>query len=85
MDYESFLAFIVPFYFCEYYVNVTGLATQKHISLDLFVRLVNDASSAIVSVAPSEKTSRSIFYLATGGGDGALNIEEYVMLMGNIF
>jgi len=23
--------------------------------------------------------------LATGGGNGALNIEEYVMLMGNIF
>jgi hypothetical protein len=55
------------------------------ITLDLFTRLVNDAASAIVAVPPSDKTIKSIFFLATGNGEAALNIEEYVMLMGNIF
>ena len=84
MSYEDFLRAIVPFYFCEYYVNVTGLKDQR-IDLELFLQVVKDASTSVVSVGPTEKTARSIFHLANGNADTVMNIEQYVMLMGTIF
>lgn len=74
----------MPFYFCEFYVNVTGLREQL-IDLQMFMQVIKDATTSVVAVGPSEKTVRSIFYLAAGSGDGTLNIEEYVRLMGTIF
>lgn len=74
MDYEEFLQFIVPFYFCEFYVNVTGLRDQA-INLQLFLQVIKDATTSVVAVGPSEKTAKSIFYLAAGNGDNVLNIE----------
>ena len=56
-------------------MSVTGLAGQGTIDLELFVKLINDAASAVVAVPPSSKTIRSVFHLATGGIDGALNVE----------
>lgn len=73
LDYEEFLQFIVPFYFCEFYVNVTGLKGQN-INQELFLQVVKDATTAIVAVGPSEKTSKSLFYLAAGNGDEVLDI-----------
>jgi hypothetical protein len=48
------------------------------------VELVTKASAGIVAVPPSEKTLISIFYLAAGPTN-QLSIEQFVMLMGNIF
>jgi hypothetical protein len=84
LGYEEFLGVIVPFYFCEYYVNVTGLKDQV-INLDLFLQVIKDASTSVVAVGPSEKTARSLFYLANGSADIVMSVEQYVMLMGSIF
>jgi hypothetical protein len=65
IDYDSFLQFIVPFYFCEYFVGAVGLE-NKPIDLPKFVSLATQASATIVAVPPSEKTLISIFYLAVG-------------------
>jgi hypothetical protein len=48
------------------------------------VELVTKASAGIVAVPPSEKTLMSIFYLAAGATN-QLSVEQFVMLMGNIF
>ena len=65
-------------------MNVTGLKDQV-INLELFLQVVRDATISVVSIGPSEKTVRSIFYIATGGPDAVMNIEQYIMLMGSIF
>ncbi len=74
----------MPFYFCEFYVNVTGLKGQT-IDKDLFMQVVKDATTAIVAVGPSDKTAKSVFYLAAGSGGAVMSIESYVMLMASIF
>ena len=84
MGYEEFLLSIVPFYFCEYYINVTGLREQA-ISMEIFLQAIRDSSISVVAVGPSEKTARSIFYIANGGPEGVMNAEQYIMLMGSIF
>ena len=58
---------------------------DQRIDSELFFQVVKDASTSVVSVGPSEKTARSIFYLANGSADNVMNIEQYVMLMGTIF
>lgn len=65
-------------------MNVTGLKDQI-INMEMFLQVIKDASTSIVAVGPSEKTTKSIFYLANGGAEGVMNIEQYVMLMGTIF
>lgn len=52
VGYEEFLQAVLPFYFCEYYVNVTGLKDQR-IDLELFLQVVKDASTSVVAVGPS--------------------------------
>lgn len=85
IGYDEFLQFFVPFYFCEFFVNerLTELRGQP-INEQLFVEIVSEASSSFVAVPPSEKTIKSIYFLATGGST-ELDLEHYVMLMGTIF
>ena len=54
-------------------MNVTGLKDQV-INLELFLQVVRDATISVVAIGPSEKTVRSIFYIATGGPDAVMNI-----------
>jgi hypothetical protein len=84
LSYDVFLQFIVPFYYCEYYISAVGLENQS-IDIQSFVNLATKASSMIVAVPPSEKTLMSIFYLAAGSNATHMDLEQYVMLMGNIF
>jgi hypothetical protein len=85
VSYEEFLQFIVPFYYCEYFVSQRlGNLGNTPINEQLFVDIITEASGSFVAVSPSEKTIKSIFHLATGGATD-LTLEQYVMLMGNIF
>ena len=84
ITYDAFLQFIVPFYYCEYYISAVGLENQP-IDLQTFINLATKASKMIVAVPPSEKTLMSIFYLAAGSNATHMELEQYVILMGNIF
>ena len=46
----------------------------QNINQEFFLQVVKDAATAIVAVGPSEKTSKSLFYLAAGNGDEVLDI-----------
>lgn len=83
LTYEEFLQFFVPFFYCEFFITATGVQNGP-ISEQMFVQLVSEASSSIVAVAPSEKTLRSIYYMAVGEGGGELSLEQYVMLLSNM-
>jgi len=63
---------------------VTGLKDQV-INMELFLQVVRDAAISIVAIGPNEKTIKSAFYIANGGPDAVMNIEQYVRLMGSIF
>ena len=73
----------MPFFYCEFFVTATGMQNEP-INEKMFVQLVTEASSSIVAVAPSEKTLRSIYYMATGESGGELSLEQYVTLLNNM-
>jgi hypothetical protein len=84
IEYDAFLQFLVPFYFCEYFIGAVGLENGP-IDMPTFVGLTTKASAMIVAVPPAEKTLMSIFYLATSPQATQMDLDQYVMLMGNIF